>query len=152
MESYSKWMCKDNRDTPPSSAKLRPSLTPSSRNSRRDGLISTDTVSKKPKLSPMDHRQRGESLAQTPPPLAVKPVKKLAPIFLKNYGRKETAAPPARRIPTISQDSKESSNFTSRYPDRKRKQIVDESCVVSDDADDDVFEPTPKKKKTRSKY
>lgn len=59
-------------------------------------------------------------------------------------------APPARRIPTISQDSKESSNFTSRYPDRKRKQIVDESCVVSDDADDDVFEPTPKKKKARS--
>ena len=29
---------------------------------------------------------------------------------------------------------------------------MDESCVVSDDADDDVFEPTPKKKKARSKY
>jgi hypothetical protein len=148
MESYSKWMGNDKRDAPPSSAKSRPSFTPTSRNARREGMISTDTVSKKPKLSPLDHRV--DSLAQTPPPRTVKPVKKLAPIFLKNYGRKETAAPPARRIPTISQDSKEPSNFTSRYPDRKRKQILDESCVVSDDADDDVFEPTPKKKKARS--
>lgn len=148
MESSSKWLDKESLCDTPTSTEARPSLTPT-RNARRESpeQMSSIDAETKPKLSPSRHPQRGGSPPEIHPP-AVNPEKRLAPIFLKNYGKKKTA--PAQRPPTDSQDPKEeSSTRTSRYPGRKRKQTSDDSYVVSDDAVSvDAFVPSKKKVKS----
>jgi len=70
----------------------------------------------------------------------------LAPIFLKSYDKKKN--PPAE-----SKEPKESPRKSSRYPERKRKQLTDDTHVVSDDAVSETsinkFEPRTKKAKTK---
>lgn len=127
MESSRKWLGKESLHDTPISAEARPSLTPTL-NEKVESPEQTSAVDvkTKPKLTPPRHPQRGRSQA-------AKPEKRLAPIFLKNYGKKNTA--PVQRPPTDSRDPKEENTTrTSRYPGRKRKQTSDDSYVVSDDA------------------
>eukprot|EP00571_Detonula_confervacea_P010596 CAMPEP_0172305424 /NCGR_PEP_ID=MMETSP1058-20130122/6717_1 /TAXON_ID=83371 /ORGANISM="Detonula confervacea, Strain CCMP 353" /LENGTH=1376 /DNA_ID=CAMNT_0013017021 /DNA_START=256 /DNA_END=4386 /DNA_ORIENTATION=+ len=82
----------------------------------------------------------------------VKPEKRpLAPIFLKDYGQKKKQAVSVKR-PASNEEPKESTK-ASRYPGRKRKQVIDDSNFVSDDAvsdtSADMFEPRKKKAKTK---
>ena len=127
MESSRKWLGKESLHDTPTSAEARPSLTPTlSAGVESPEQTSAVDVKTKPRLTPPRHPQRGGSPA-------AKPEKRLAPIFLKNYGKKNTA--PVQRPPTDSRDPKEKNTTrTSRYPGRKRKQTSDDSYVVSDDA------------------
>jgi hypothetical protein len=139
MESSGKWLDKDGLHDTPTSAGAQ-TLTPTSYARRESPETSLFDAETKPKLSP----SRAE--------------KRLAPIFLKNYG-KTKKTPPAQ----CSQEPKEENLLrTSRYPGRKRKQTsfltsgalndlgCDDSYVVSDDAGSiDAFVPKKKVKSDR---
>lgn len=91
--------------------------------------------------------------ATSPPKENAKAQKRpLAPIFLKGYGKRkmdQTVTSPG----TSAGKPKEASPKTQRYPERKRKQIMDINHVVSDDAVSDTSfdasEPTKKRRRTR---
>mmetsp|Transcript_40927 Transcript_40927/g.73781 ORF Transcript_40927/g.73781 Transcript_40927/m.73781 type:complete len:1370 (-) Transcript_40927:68-4177(-) len=95
----------------------------------------------------VDALGKGEAAAMQPtsplsPTDTAKPQRKLAPIFLKSYGKK-------KKQTADSEEPKEAPRKT-RYPERKRKQITDDNHVVSDDATSiDVFEPRKKKAKAK---
>jgi hypothetical protein len=140
MESSGKWLDKESLHDTPTTAEARPSLTPTLHARRESSERSRlGDAEMKPELSPSCARKR------------------LAPIFLQNYGKKKKTVPAQ-----CSQDSKEENLLrTSRYPGRKRKQTsflalgsldsmgCDDSYVVSDDAGSvDAF--VPKKRKVKS--
>jgi len=91
---------------------------------------------------------KGEAQATEPAPstATTKQKRPLAPIFLKSYGK--TKKPPAE-----SKEPKESPRKSSRYPERKRKQLTDDTHIVSDDAVSETsihkFEPRKKRAKTK---
>jgi len=91
---------------------------------------------------------KGEAKATelAPSTATTKMKRPLAPIFLKSYDKKKN--PPAE-----SKEPKESPRKSSRYPERKRKQLTDDTHVVSDDAVSETsinkFEPRTKKAKTK---
>eukprot|EP00578_Thalassiosira_sp_NH16_P000369 CAMPEP_0181140362 /NCGR_PEP_ID=MMETSP1071-20121207/35265_1 /TAXON_ID=35127 /ORGANISM="Thalassiosira sp., Strain NH16" /LENGTH=1283 /DNA_ID=CAMNT_0023227311 /DNA_START=344 /DNA_END=4195 /DNA_ORIENTATION=+ len=72
----------------------------------------------------------------------------LAPIFLKDYGKKNKKQARSSEQPPDDEETKEVSSTSSRYPGRKRKPIIDCGHVVSDDASSDVIKP--RKKRTRT--
>ena len=143
MESSRKWLDKESLHDTPTSAEARPSLNPTC-DAREESSEQTSAVDAKtkPRLMLPHHPQQGESPAS-------KPETRLAPIFLKNYGKKNAA--PAQRPSPDSRDPKmENTTRTSSYPGRKRNQTSDDSSyVVSDDAVSvDAF--VPRKKKLKS--
>lgn len=106
-------------------------------------------VSDKPQLSPSRYPRRGLEVTS-------KPSKPLAPIFLKNYAKKkkEGKNEETALLGQDTDDKKEtpaeepSTIGASRYPGRKRKQILDLG-IVSDDATS--FDEEPRKKKAKTK-
>mmetsp|Transcript_33717 Transcript_33717/g.71874 ORF Transcript_33717/g.71874 Transcript_33717/m.71874 type:complete len:1337 (-) Transcript_33717:99-4109(-) len=75
-----------------------------------------------------------------------RPKRPLAPIFLKSYGKK-------KKCLAESEEPKEVARKSSRYPERKRKQITDDSHLVSDDAvsETSTLAPEPKKKRAKTR-
>jgi len=137
-----------------SSVDERPRLTPT-RNARKGCQIQINpaAVEAKPQLSPSRRRREAqpESIreaadVQSASCSSSKDTTKrpLAPIFLRSYGKKKNQTPPVK-----SEDPKRSPRKT-RYPERKRKQVIDDdSHVVSDDATSiDIVEPRKKRAKT----
>lgn len=95
---------------------------------------------------------KGEAVAmqqRTPSPAksaATKPQHRpLAPIFMKGYGKKKKQPVSADQRSSPADDEEPTE---ARYPGRKRKQIIDDSNFVSDDAaDTSIDEPRKKRAK-----
>lgn len=101
----------------------------------------------------VDALGKGEAAAMEPisPKDSVKQKRPLAPIFEKGFGKKKKQNV-SLKCRTAKEEPKKDSTKVSRYPGRKRKQIIDDSNFVSDDAvsdTSDVFEPRKKKAKTK---
>ena len=89
-------------------------------------VLSLDDNNDEPDQESMDEKKEGQNSTNRP----------LAPIFLKNYGKKKKKKDPEVTAAAPSDDvsSEELPPRPSRYPDRKRKCIVD-LAAVSDGAD-----------------
>merc|ERR1712194_937353 len=143
MESSAKWLMSGP------SAEKKPRLSPTrkARQSRQQQK-SKVVPETKPHLSPSRYSQRGSQLESTvSKDDTVKFQPPLAPIFLKKYGKQKKQGAPEERS---SDDIKKKEEAPKRYPERKRKQITDDSNVVSDDAtSSDVLESRKKRIKTK---
>ena len=97
---------------------------------------------------------KGEAAAMQSPEKKTKPkTKPLAPIFLKDYGKKKKAKTATRcnAAPSPSVDIEEPER---RYPGRKRKQIhecLDDSHFVSDASSSETLFEQPRRKKARAR-
>lgn len=135
---------KDSEEIPLDQEKPRPSPTHKAQHSRQD-RTSKAVPERKPHLSSSRYPRRG---SQPEPTISTDPMpqRPLAPIFLKSYGKKKKQSV-SEEVPPAG--SKQNEEAPRRYPARKRKQITDDSHVVSDDAtSSDVMEPRKKKVKT----
>lgn len=149
MDSSQRWLV-DHVQCASPTVDGRPQQTPT--RSKRRECQQISSVEERPTLAPS--RLPSRYSRRGPRPGAIEEdskkrsasTRQLAPIFLKKYGKRKNK----QAGPADVQEPNKDSTTRSRYPERKRKQIVTEN-VVSDDAVSDtsvgIFEPTRKRAK-----